>query len=673
MKRGLSEASSNYLRRHASNPVDWMLWKEDVFEDARKQDKLVVISIGYSSCHWCHVMEDETFMDPEIAAFMNQEFMSVKVDREERPDIDKHYMRFAQLLMDRAGWPLNVISLPDGRPIHATTYLPRDEWFKTLKELNLLYEKAPEKLQEYADHLKTGVASPLLQSASSSASTAKEDQYLEMMQQITLAIDTLHGGFPDGDAKFPKSPLLNTLLDYVVYSADSAATGLLKHTLDQMSAKGLQDHLGGGFFRYTTDPAWEVPHFEKMLYDNALLLSVYSKAFSIYGDSAYLNTVSGITDFLFETLSDQDGLFYGSTDAQTNGEEGAFYLWKPEELPNLLDGKPYLLEYYGIQADGPFEGKFLPMIQHDLTTLSRKHKLTEDKLKQEIDQLKSQWVSLRNTRKQPAIDKKLILSWNALAVIGLCDAFQATGDSIYLNRAISNARVLGEKFIQKDGKVARSISNDKIGANAMLDDYSNYLLALIKLYELTFEEEYLQIARHLNERLADKTTENAYHLPTYSLGEEELLFTTEYDLYCNETPSSTATYSLVQYYLGKILGRSDTDQKAQSYLMAIQDKVGREPVFYATWLKLMGHLSHPYYEVAIVGEEALARRADFLKMTYPYVSFLGSRQPSDLPVLDGKYREGFTYLYVCTNGYCQLPVQDVNDARKQLILAEKPA
>ncbi len=650
----LINETSPYLLQHAHNPVNWMPWRDSTWEQARKENKLVIVSIGYSACHWCHVMEHESFEDSVVAQIMNDHFVSIKVDREERPDVDQVYMDAVQIITGHGGWPLNAICLPDGRPIYAGTYFPKENWKQVLLYFVDYYKRDVAYLEEQATKITEGInALDTVPFGERAAAFDKADR-LKVLESIVAHIDFREGG-RQGAPKFPMPVNYQYLLSNHYYTGEEAALKAVKITLDKMMKGGIYDQAGGGFARYSVDSTWTVPHFEKMLYDNAQLVSLYSEAYTHTGDEHYKRIVDETLAFIQRELTDKSGGFYSALDADSEGEEGKFYVWTYEELEQLLgaDFKDFLL-CYDVSREGNFE--------HKNNLVRTDYAYDESKI--------SEWKALllkeRSKRIRPSLDDKILTSWNALMCKGLVDAYNATGNSEYLHRAEVNANFLAEKMVQKDGSILRNHKNGVSNINGFLDDYSFSCEAFLALYETTFDEKWLKLA----ERLAAHAMEHFYNgekgLFYYTSAKDAPLIARKTETGDNVIPSSNSSMMKVLFQIGLLTDNRKYTEIANTAMTNLYENATKYSTFYANWALLLNYCIQEPYEMAIVGADAVKLRKEFAKHYLPNVLYLGSEHESSVPLLEGKYKAGETYIYVCRDKQCQLPVKTVAEALKQI-------
>ena len=487
----LINETSKYLLQHAHNPVDWVRWDKSVFSEENKSGKLIVVSIGYSSCHWCHVMEEETFESNEVAEYMNSNFVSVKVDREENPDIDMYYMRALQLMTGSGGWPLNVVCLPDGRPVYGGTYHGKDQWIQVLTNIKKFYDEKPDEMIAYADKLEQGIKSLNPVALQTEEVVFDKEKLLESLAVLSKEWDLINGGMTRESQKFIRPSRLLFLMKMQALQPSAEKDQYIGATLQAIIKGGIFDPIEGGFYRYTVDSNWRIPHFEKMLYDNAQLLSLMAQAYKRDKNPEFKNRSRAIKSFLDLRLLNDTGAYGASIDADSSEGEGRYYAWERETLIRLIDDLPYFEAYYGIDWKNPWEEKFylLRNVISD-SDFKKKYGLSE----KQFLTLKSNWEKLlkaeMSKRELPGIDNKIITSWNALTVIGLADAYDAFGDKDYLIRAQKVFDFLEERLIVKD-RVYHTYQEGSVKVEGFIEDYAFLIAAALKLYSSTTEIHYL--------------------------------------------------------------------------------------------------------------------------------------------------------------------------------------
>ncbi len=651
----LINETSPYLLQHAHNPVEWRAWNEAGWKKAKEENKLVIISIGYSACHWCHVMEHESFEDTGVAKIMNEHFICIKVDREERPDVDQIYMDAVQLITGRGGWPLNAIALPDGRPVYAGTYFPKENWKQVLNYFIDYWQNHREEALERATEITKGIK----QMDTIPQSAMRDGQFTIDRSAIFAKFDTVwdyEKGGRKGAPKFPMPVNMQYILRNYFYTGNEKALKAVTVTLDNMMNGGIYDQAGGGFARYSVDDFWEIPHFEKMLYDNAQLVSLYSGAYQITKNERYKETVYEILEFVERELSDAGGGFYSALDADSEGEEGKFYVWTYEELEKII-GNDFeeFKKGYNVTQQGNFEGK------NNLTRIPQSP-IRNSQLKE----WKAKLMAERSKRVRPSLDDKVLTSWNALMLKGYCDAYKAFGEKKFLSRALKCAGFLKTKMIQSDYSIKRNYKNNRVTINGFLDDYSFTCEAFMALYDVTFDEEWLTLTNNITAHVIQHFYNSATCMFFYTSINDDPLIARKTEMSDNVIPASNSSMMKVLYTLGTIYDNNDYIEKSKRALYNMQENIAGYPSYYANWAILGDYFNREPFEVAITGEKAIEVKQEFGKYFVPNCIFIGSAKEVDLPLLKGKYKQGETLIYVCRNKTCQLPVKTVEEAIKQL-------
>ena len=666
-KNKLANESSPYLLQHANNPVNWYPWGNEALEKAKAENKLLIISIGYAACHWCHVMEHESFEDTSVAQLMNDYYVSIKVDREERPDIDQIYMDAAYLLTGRGGWPLNVIALPDGRPVYAGTYFRKNDWMKILLHFKDLYQKEPETFDTEAGMLTNAMKEMKVPEVEESSSSFTKQEIEESFSKILSYIDFTSGG-TKGAPKFPMPNIYQFLMDYHFHTKDPKATEAIKITLDNIANGGIYDHVGGGFARYSTDEIWKVPHFEKMLYDNGQLVSIYSNAYKVTGNELHKKVVYETLEFIERELTDESGGFYSSIDADSEGEEGKYYVWTKEEIENLLGEKSEIFcDYYSVTSIGNWEGNNILFITQNKEDLLKKYQISEELFDRMISESIKILFEERNKRIRPGLDDKILISWNSLMLKGYADAYTAFGESKFLVAAIKNAEFILSKMMNEDGRLSRNYKNGKSTINAFLDDYSYTVEAFILLYEITFDEKWINAAKKLADYVITHFKENESDLFFYTSDIDEPLIARKIDFSDNVTPSSNSSLAMGLLKLSRFFYDQPYEALANEMIKAVKQSAMINPTFHSYWLDAATKLSFPFYELGIVGDNYEKEREKIDRMFLPNIILFGGKGESDLEILKDRYFPGKTLFYVCENRVCQLPVEDSNEAIEQIL------
>jgi uncharacterized protein YyaL (SSP411 family) len=666
----LGDAQSPYLLQHADNPVEWYPWGEEALARAQREDKPLIISIGYAACHWCHVMERESFKNDSIAKFMNEHFINIKVDREERPDIDQIYMNAVQLMTGSGGWPLNAIALPNGEPFFAGTYFTPEQWSRLLSEVNKLYQNDRTKLEETAARVKQGIASSDLIESNDIETTFPKEKLDKELKQILARVDRKNGGFAS-DQKFPLPMAWEFLLDVGYLTEADSIRDVLQYTLDQMLSGGLYDHIGGGFARYTVDREWRIPHFEKMLYDNAQLMSLFARCFSWTRDSTYLKVVNETTDFLEREMMDSKvPAFYSSIDAESEHEEGAFYVWTWSEINEHFSEveREWITSHYNWSRKGNWEdGKNIAWQGLSADKIAENSVLNPAEMADTLESLRKKLFQLRSERERPKTDDKILTAWNALVIQAYVDAFKASGDPARLRQAEKTAKFIWSKMKSNDeGALFRSYKNGEARISAFLDDYAYFIESLLELYQVTFDETYLEQARQLTTYVMTHFADRESPFFYYTSAQDEPLIVRKIELVDNVQPASNSVMAHNLYVLGQFLDKSNWIERSKRMLQTIMADEKESGYYYANWYRLYALLAYDLFEVAIVGPDATEKRTNWIPSFYPNVLFLGSEEDSKLPLLEDKWQEGSTIIYVCKEKVCRLPVETVSAARDEL-------
>ena len=658
----LINESSPYLLQHAHNPVEWYPWGDEAFEKAEKENKLVLISIGYSACHWCHVMEHESFEDSLTAEMMNKNFINIKVDREERPDVDQVYMNAVQLMTGSGGWPLNCFALPDGRPVYGGTYFPKDKWQQTLTSLQGLKENDPVKLEEYAKNLTAGIQQSELITRNEDPLETKVEFLAQKVNEWSKYWDRKKGG-PNRAPKFPLPNNYQFLLEYAFLSGDQESMDFVSTTLDQMARGGIYDQIGGGFARYSTDELWKAPHFEKMLYDNAQLVSLYSQAFTATQNPRYKKIVQETLAFTKRELTNKNGGFYSALDADSEGEEGKFYVWKKEELKEALTPEEFELakEFYNVNNKGLWEhGNYILLMDENSDDM-----LTEDStLGNKLEHIKSKLLARRETRIRPGLDDKILTSWNMLMIEAYLDAYIALEDEQYLKVAEQQMKFIFTNLITEDEGLFHLHKDGKSSINGYLEDYAFTISALLKMYQSTFDESYISQAEALMHYTVKHFLDEESGMFWFKSNKDEQLIAKKQENSDNVIPASNSVMAHNLFILSKLTYNQEFEKTGKQMLSNILPHIeyGQS---YSNWLRLYLYETYPFYEIAATGKNFRALTIELRKTYIPNKLILGAEKKSDLPLLENKFFEEET-IFVCQNKTCQLPVKLVTDALKQI-------
>ncbi|WP_372644350.1 thioredoxin domain-containing protein [Ancylomarina sp.] len=664
----LINETSPYLLQHAHNPVNWYPWGDEALQKAQAENKLLLISIGYSACHWCHVMEHESFENEEIAKLMNELFVCIKVDREERPDIDQVYMDAVQLITGRGGWPLNCFALPDGRPFYGGTYFPSDDWVKVLKAISNAYITEKDKVLKSAEQVSEGVKT-------SGLIVDKAESSLYTIDDLSTSVNVWKSSFDKkygGENRAPKFPIpisLDFLLNYYCNTKDVEVLDHVVLSLDKMAEGGIYDQVGGGFARYSVDEYWKVPHFEKMLYDNAQLLSLYSNAYRLTNKPLYKRVVEETIGFLERELSLTEGGFYSALDADSEGVEGKFYVWEKEEIDRLLgDDSPIFSEYYEVSKLANWEEGNILHIKKEKSDLLDKYHLSEIAFDELMKKSKQKLLLARDERVRPGLDDKFLSSWNALLIKGYLDAYKAIGDEAYLKRADQIANFIMERMTQSGVQLFRTYKKGDSRINAFLDDYSFTLEAFIALYQASFDEAWLKRADAMMSYVIRNFYDDKSGMFFYTSVEDAVLVARKMEVMDNVIPSSNASMAESLYLLGNLLGKEKYVELSVQMLANMKEHTLKYLSYHGKWANLMLKQIESPYELVISGKDAKQVLKEFNKRFYPNVLILGSEKESDLPLLKNRFNNETTSLYLCKDKACFLPTSNMDEVVRRIDL-----
>lgn len=661
----LIHETSPYLLQHAHNPVNWKAWNQETLNKAKAENKLIIISVGYSACHWCHVMEEESFENEAVAQVMNENFINIKIDREERPDIDQIYMNAVELMTGKGGWPLNCIALPDGRPIFGGTYFTKEEWTKALTQIADLYKKNPKKVIEYADKLVEGIQKSALIKVNNSEAVFKNDEINKAIQLWQELFDHKDGGLI-GNMKFPMPSALHFLLRYSIQNKDKSIQKHVETTLTKMAYGGIYDPIGGGFSRYSVDAKWHIPHFEKMLYDNAQLVSLYSDAYLATKNELYKKTVIETLNFVEKELMASNGAFYSSLDADSKNkltklEEGAYYVWKKEELQSLLKSDyPLFEKYFNINDTGLWENQnyVLFKTQSD-KDFAIQNQLTPKELETKLKIWKQTLVAAKNKRARPHLDNKTLTSWNALMIKGYASAYRAFKNPHYKAIALKNATFILNNQIQKDGGLNHSYKEGKSSIVGFSEDYATVIDAFIAVYQITLDEKWLTKSKQLTDYALTHFWDKKSNLFYFTANNSTQLITRKMEITDNAIPSSNSIFAQNLFLLGHYYSNETYSKTARQMLNNVKEEALESPVEYYNWLNLMLNYTHNYFEVVVTGKEALSKISQLQRYYLPNILIAGSRKESKLPIVENRFVANETYIYVCVNNACKMPETDV--------------
>ena len=662
----LIHESSPYLLQHAHNPVDWYPWGGKALEKARNEKKLILVSIGYAACHWCHVMERESFEDKEVAEFMNEHFVCIKVDREERPDIDQIYMDAVQILTGRGGWPLNCVALPDGRPFYGGTYFQKDRWMDFLKYMVEYYHKNPIKASQQADQLTEGVRNNDQVAFHQGEMEHQLSDLEEIFVRWKRRIDFDKGG-NRGNIKFALPATYDYLLQYHALSGDQEALRAVTVILDRMAAGGIYDQVGGGFARYSTDPDWLVPHFEKMLYDNAQLVSLYSHAYQVTGQESYHRIVSETLSFVSRELTEDSGGFYSSLDADSEGVEGKFYVWDKEEIEQVLGEDATMIgEFYQVTAQGNWEGQNILIRPDRVDAISTNYGISEEELEERIRSANSKLLAHREQRIRPALDDKILTAWNGMMLQAYSVAYRTFGNPEYLITALRAGTFILDKMQREDGGLNRNYKNGRSSINGFLDDYAFVISGFLELYQATFDESWLyesdRLTRYVLEHFFDPETGMFF----YTSDLDPALVARKKEITDNVIPSSNSQMARNLYVLGLYFYREEYLDIATQMVKNVKPDAIRHGPYYANWDVVLSWMVSPPAEVAIVGPDCLKILTEWNQHYLPFALISGGVTGGSLELLQNKYDPDATWIYVCRDKVCQQPVKTIEEALVQM-------
>lgn len=662
----LIRESSPYLLQHAHNRVNWVAWSDGIFEKAKQENKLVLISVGYSSCHWCHVMEHESFEDEEVAAIMNKFFINVKVDREERPDVDQVYMTAVQLMTQRGGWPLNCICLPDGRPVYGGTYFPKEQWIHVLKSIHHAFQNELDKVVEYAEKLHEGIIASELITSPSKESAFIEDKLNELILRWRKQFDLKEGG----DSKAPKFPLPNNLsflLDYGLRKKDEHVLNHVELTLNKMALGGIYDQIGGGFSRYSVDMLWKVPHFEKMLYDNGQLIGLYSIAYKTFKHPLYKRIVYQSINWLEREMSDESGAFYSAIDADSEGIEGKYYTWSKEELHSALDQDFELAsEIFDFGQRGYWEeGNYILLRTKDDKELYKKLDLSENQLENVIHKINDKLLSVRKERIAPGLDDKCLTSWNAMILKGLCQSYSVFGDAHFLRLAKKNVHWLLKHQLKEDGSLNRNYKKGESTISGFLDDYAQTIDALIELYRVTFDESWLTYALQLTEISIENFFDKNSGMFFYTSISTKLI-ARKMELHDNVIPASNSVMAKNLHTLGIYFRKQDFIDKSKQMLSNVLDGMEMYGSGYSNWALLLNRFVYGYFEIIVSGEKSNENANALLKSNTPEYLLAVMDSDSTLPIFNEKQISDEQMIQVCLENSCLLPAKNIEEVIERI-------
>ncbi|MCY3778943.1 MAG: thioredoxin domain-containing protein [Chloroflexi bacterium] len=683
----LKDESSPYLLQHADNPVDWHPWGEDAFSIAREQDKPILLSVGYSACHWCHVMAHESFEDDATAQMMNALFVNVKVDREERPDVDDIYMAAVQAIAGQGGWPMTVFLLPDGRPFYGGTYYPKESHYgrpsftQLMAAIHDAYRSKRDQLEAQADNLHQMLKRDVLAIGRADDSGLTTELLDEAASKLLSSIDRVNGGFGT-QPKFPNPISLEFLLRHYDRTGDGATLQLIGLTLRKMANGGIYDQIGGGFARYSVDAHWLVPHFEKMLYDNAQLSRLYLHAWQATGEDFYRAVAEDIYDYILREMTAPDGGFYSATDADSEGVEGKFFIWTIEEVAEALEpiqkdlprALEIAIEVFGLMPGGNFEESNILHRPRPLAETADNLGLTLEQLNGAMAQIKDRLYAVRTQRVPPELDDKILTSWNGLMLASLAEAARVLKREDYLDAARRAGEFVLHHMTANDGRLYRTYKDGRSKLNAYLEDYANLIDAMLELYQSTFDQRWFAMARTLAGFVLEhfKSGDGGFYDTS---DDHEALIVRPRNLQDNVTPSGNGMMARQLLRLTAYTGGAAYDGAARDILRKLSDAMREYPQAFAESLNAADMLIRGIDEVAVIGDLDSATAAEIINvLRAPYRPNLIAAWAADdvnehesIPLLSyRRTQEGQVTVYVCRNFACHLPVTSAEETERAL-------
>lgn len=663
--------TSPYLLQHANNPVHWKAWNANSLALAKKENKLIIVSVGYSACHWCHVMEHESFEDDEVAATMNAHFISIKIDREERPDIDAVYMKAVQIMTGQGGWPMNVVTLPDGRPIWGGTYFRKNDWINSLERLQEIYIENPATILEYAEKLNEGLQSISIISKNDSEADFNFEALENLVTKWERSFDWDFGGMARAP-KFMMPVNYEFLLRYGYQAKNQKVLDFVNLTLTKMAFGGLFDTVDGGFSRYSVDMKWHVPHFEKMLYDNGQLVSLYANAYKLTKNKLYKEIIEKTLQFVEKEWLTKQGSFYSALDADSLNaemhlEEGAFYAWTKAELEQLLkDDFKLFSVVFNINEFGFWEHQNYILIQNQsLAEIAEQQNIPLENL----EQRKKNWEQIlykeREKRSKPRLDDKCLTSWNALMLKGFVEAYKAIGTKHYLDIALQNANFIINNVWEADGNLKHSYKNGKATINGFLEDYAHVIQAFISLYEVTFDEKWLQDARQLTDYAFDNFYDEKAQFFSFTSHQDEALISNHFEVEDNVIPASNSVMADALFRLSIYFENSYYEKTCRQMVQNIVPTIDY-PSAFSNWLNILLHFSPQNKELAVCGKNASDYLEKINQNYLPNIILAGSSTASILPFLENRFSESETLFYLCQNKTCQKPTTAYEEISQEI-------
>lgn len=670
----LIKETSPYLLQHAHNPVDWYAWGEEALKKAKEEDKPILVSIGYSACHWCHVMERESFEDEATAQIMNGHFINIKIDREERPDLDHIYMDAVQAMSGSGGWPLNVFLTPDAKPFYGGTYFPpvrafnRLSWKETLYAVHESYTEKRYEIESQAENLTQHIINANTFGINKPGQQKNEHFFSQedldlIAKNLLQQADTVWGGFGKAP-KFPQTFSIQYLLRHYHFTGDEIALKQALLSIDKMIQGGIYDHLGGGFARYSTDEKWLAPHFEKMLYDNALLVGVLAEAYQLTKDEKYAGVIEATLGFIIRELTAPEGGFYSALDADSEGVEGKYYVWDKKEINALLGEDAELFSMvYNISEKGNWEHTNIIWLPEPIEVSAERLGMDYGLLNDKMSLCKQKLFNERQHRIRPALDDKILLGWNALMITACCKAYAALGNENFAKMAKVCIRFLEENFKDKAGNWKHTWKNSQSKYPAFLDDYAYLLQAYIHLQEITGDETYLLNAKDLIEKISDDFSDQEQEFFFYTGKSQSDVIVRKKELYDGAIPSGNAVMTSSLFYISVIFDKPAWKKRAETMLSALEKIIIKYPSSFGVWAELVQKQVSGINEIAVVGTNQALMLKQINSIYIPNKIMQSSLNRKEIfPLLKGRYKENDeTLIYLCRDYMCLQPVKCIED------------
>lgn len=678
----LIKESSPYLLQHAYNPVDWFSWNNEALQKAKEEDKPILISIGYSACHWCHVMERESFEDDTTAAIMNKNFVCIKVDREERPDLDHIYMEAVQTLTGQGGWPLNMFLTPDAKPFYGGTYFPpqpahgRPSWIQILNGVAQSFKTNRAAIEEQAErlteHIKQTDKMHLKKQIINIDSTNNES-YLPALEKHYLKLqayyDKTYGGFGSAP-KFPHTSNLLFLLRKFYFEKNESALQFALFTLTKMLNGGIYDQVGGGFARYSTDSYWLAPHFEKMLYDNAQLLQAMAEAYAITKESFYAESVAQTYSFLQRELVSEEGGYYAALDADSEGVEGKFYVWQKQEIEYLLnEDAGWFCEYFNITENGNWEHTNILNRNVSAKEYAQQKNIELTIFQQKLNNCINILLAERNKRIRPGLDDKILLGWNALMAKGLAVAYEATAKEEYKNAAIKNINFLIEKFVSLEKeKIYHTYKNGNATYQAYLDDIASLIDALIAVYQISFNADYLHTAKAITDFAIQYFLDEEHQIFLFTSSQQTDIIIRKAEVYDSVVPSGNSQMAHALYKLAIIFDNNTYKKLSETLLAQLQESIEKYPLSFGNWAMLMQTQHYGIKEIALVGKDCFSIHQKIMPHYIPEKIIMASEtENNQFVMLQGKLAGDKATIYICEQNVCHTATQNIEEALNKLV------